>query len=92
MSAHRHEVIDDAESAAIGTAAEPVGTAPGSLKRAASGVKDVRWALNRICLEARAGIEPACKDLQSSASPLRHRAPKQQLARLACHHVVKAGV
>ena len=25
-------------------------------------------------LEARAGIEPACKDLQSSASPLRHRA------------------
>ncbi len=51
MSAHRHEVIDDAESAAIGAAAEPVGTAPGSLKRAASGVKDVRWALNRICLE-----------------------------------------
>ena len=25
-------------------------------------------------MEARAGIEPACKDLQSSASPLRHRA------------------
>ena len=28
------------------------------------------------CLEARAGIEPACKDLQSSASPLRHRASR----------------
>lgn len=27
-------------------------------------------------LEARAGIEPACKDLQSSASPLRHRASR----------------
>lgn len=26
-------------------------------------------------LEARPGIEPGCKDLQSSASPLRHRAP-----------------
>lgn len=25
-------------------------------------------------MEARAGIEPACEDLQSSASPLRHRA------------------
>ena len=29
-----------------------------------------------MCLEARAGIEPACKDLQSSASPLRHRASR----------------
>lgn len=27
-------------------------------------------------MEARAGIEPACKDLQSSASPLRHRASR----------------
>ena len=26
------------------------------------------------CLEARAGIEPACTDLQSATSPLRHRA------------------
>ena len=26
-------------------------------------------------MEARPGIEPGCKDLQSSASPLRHRAP-----------------
>jgi hypothetical protein len=25
-------------------------------------------------MEARAGIEPACEDLQSSTSPLRHRA------------------
>ena len=25
-------------------------------------------------MEARPGIEPGCKDLQSSASPLRHRA------------------
>ena len=25
-------------------------------------------------MEARAGIEPACMDLQSTASPLRHRA------------------
>ena len=39
MPAHRHEVIDDAESGAIGAAAEPLGTAPGSLKRAASGLK-----------------------------------------------------
>ena len=41
MPAHRHEVIDDAESAAIGAAAEaePLGTAPSSLKRAASGLK-----------------------------------------------------
>ena len=31
-------------------------------------------------LEARAGIEPACKDLQSSASPLRHRASGKQNA------------
>ncbi len=30
--------------------------------------------VSRNWLEARAGIEPACKDLQSSASPLRHRA------------------
>ena len=29
-----------------------------------------------MCVEARAGIEPACKDLQSSASPLRHRASR----------------
>ena len=92
MSAHRHEVIDDAESAAIGTAAEPVGTAPGSLKRAASGVKDVRWALNRICLEARAGIEPACKDLQSSASPLRHRASISKTLDTALLYVVEARV
>ena len=28
----------------------------------------------RKTLEARPGIEPGCKDLQSSASPLRHRA------------------
>ncbi len=31
-------------------------------------------AVWQICLEARAGIEPACEDLQSSTSPLRHRA------------------
>lgn len=29
----------------------------------------------RAPVEARPGIEPGCKDLQSSASPLRHRAP-----------------
>jgi hypothetical protein len=34
----------------------------------------LRYMFIEICLEARAGIEPACKDLQSSASPLRHRA------------------
>jgi hypothetical protein len=31
-------------------------------------------ALPLTKLEARPGIEPGCKDLQSSASPLRHRA------------------
>ncbi len=30
-------------------------------------------------LEARAGIEPACEDLQSSTSPLRHRASEVAL-------------
>ena len=30
-------------------------------------------------LEARAGIEPAYTDLQSAASPLRHRAPRKRL-------------
>jgi hypothetical protein len=34
--------------------------------------------LSRNCLEARAGIEPACADLQSAASPLRHRAADQR--------------
>ena len=33
-------------------------------------------------LEARAGIEPACTDLQSAASPLRHRA--LQVGRRKC--------
>ncbi len=33
-------------------------------------------------LEARPGIEPGCKDLQSSASPLRHRASMR--GRRAC--------
>lgn len=37
-------------------------------------------------MEARAGIEPAYKDLQSSASPLCHRAfdPSQQIGFLYC--------
>ena len=39
--------------------------------------EDVAGVLSVRCVEARAGIEPACKDLQSSASPLRHRAPEQ---------------
>ena len=34
-------------------------------------------SVRRIWLEARAGIEPACADLQSAASPLRHRASCQ---------------
>ena len=40
-----------------------------------------RWlaALNK--LEARPGIEPGCKDLQSSASPLRHRASTHGMPR-----------
>ena len=33
-----------------------------------------RWLAALEALEARPGIEPGCKDLQSSASPLRHRA------------------
>ena len=32
------------------------------------------WTAAEGVLEARAGIEPACEDLQSSTSPLRHRA------------------
>ena len=43
-------------------------------------------------MEARAGIEPACEDLQSSASPLRHRASEKQRAETAMLNVVKAGV
>lgn len=31
-------------------------------------------------LEASPGIEPGCKDLQSSASPLRHEASQQTVA------------
>jgi hypothetical protein len=30
-------------------------------------------------VEARAGIEPACADLQSAASPLRHRAEAAEM-------------
>lgn len=33
------------------------------------------WEYAAVSLEARAGIEPAYTDLQSAASPLRHRAP-----------------
>ena len=29
-------------------------------------------------MEARPGIEPGCEDLQSSTSPLRHRAGKEE--------------
>ncbi len=32
-----------------------------------------------LYMEARAGIEPAYTDLQSAASPLRHRAPRKRL-------------
>ena len=43
-------------------------------------------------VEARAGIEPACKDLQSSASPLRHRAPVSIKLDTASLYVVEARV
>lgn len=33
-------------------------------------------AMQQSCVEARAGIEPAYTDLQSAASPLRHRAER----------------
>jgi hypothetical protein len=33
-------------------------------------------------LEASPGIEPGCKDLQSSASPLRHEASRVQIIEL----------
>ena len=40
-------------------------------------------------LEARAGIEPACEDLQSSTSPLRHRASRRCVAMVSGASQVK---
>ncbi len=40
----------------------------------ASGLKSVAASAASRTLEARPGIEPGCEDLQSSTSPLRHRA------------------
>ncbi len=42
------------------------------------------WRIGGWKVEARAGIEPACKDLQSSASPLRHRASERAAAMRRC--------
>ncbi|MEN9289489.1 MAG: hypothetical protein RL317_1112, partial [Pseudomonadota bacterium] len=39
-------------------------------------VRSVNGDLVNRCVEARAGIEPAYTDLQSAASPLRHRASR----------------
>jgi hypothetical protein len=36
-----------------------------------------------MAMEARPGIEPGCEDLQSSTSPLRHRANRRRLLQVA---------
>ena len=64
----------------------PAATRPA---KSASGIKPQGFAARLIpyygdggiCLEARPGIEPGCADLQSAASPLRHRAGER--ARIA---------
>lgn len=40
-------------------------------------------------MEARPGIEPGCKDLQSSASPLRHRAARSPAKRRFAWNAVR---
>lgn len=43
-------------------------------------------------MEARAGIEPACEDLQSSASPLRHRASmRNRVVRAPLDKIIPTG-
>jgi hypothetical protein len=46
----------------------------GRIDRGISGTKSFAKHAARLRMEASPGIEPGCKDLQSSASPLRHEA------------------
>ena len=83
---NRHSHLSARDSGQFKPISRPVSTgqrpyncrngARNSRKRAAFKPETRYCDLETICLEARAGIEPACKDLQSSASPLRHRASR----------------